>query len=288
MEIYSIVVFGGGTVINEPGFLKKIKSALDSGHKVFILGAGVRNPIFWDKVKGDNNYLSEWIDCLKSCSFVGVRGPISKKILAINGYNGALITGDPVLYFARDNIKRKLKNKVIGINIGISNGLVWGSEKEILDKIVKLSQILIKKGWKLKFLPVWNRDIPYIQEAIKNIGRKIEVFSEWHSLDKTFNFLEDCDLFIGEKLHSVVLATCVYTPSIMLEYRPKCLDFMMSMNLEKFNIRTDKLNIDLILDLLYELYQNAESYQKNIFNKAHFYRKMQIERSNDITKEIFR
>ncbi len=283
-NIYDAIFLGGGTLIGK-GYLDIFKEAKSNHKGKVIFGSGVRNPDFWERV-GVDNRLMEWKELLEACNFVGVRGPLSQKILKDHGFHSAEVIGDPALNFARDKIKRKIRNKVLGINIGISNGFVWGNEKEILNKVIKLSRVLISKGWKLKFLPVWDQDVPYIEEAVKKIGSKAEIFDSWKSIDRTLDFLEQCDLFIGEKLHSVILATCVYTPPIMLEYRPKCLDFMMSMELQEFNIRTDRLSIDPIIDLMERLYEKAEYYQNKIALKVNHYKQIQEETRDVLTKHI--
>lgn len=37
------------------------------------------------------------------------------------------------------------------------------------------------------------------------------------------NLVSEMQAFVGLKLHAVVLAMCAHVPSILLEYRPKCL-----------------------------------------------------------------
>ena len=284
--IYDAIFLGGGTLINS-SYLDIFKEAKSNYKTRVIFGSGVQNPDFWDRV-GVHNRLMEWIEPLEACNFVGVRGPLSKNILNNHGFHKVKIIGDPGLSFARDEIKRKMRNKTLGVNIGISNGFVWGNETEILNTVIRLSRILIGDGWKLKFLPVWENDIPYIEEAVRNIGAETETFKNWESIDQTLDFLEQCDLFIGEKLHSVIFATCVYTPSIMLEYRPKCLDFMLSMGLEEFTVRTDGLSIDLILNLIQRLSENLEGIQDRMFEKTSYYKKIQAKCADDISTYLIR
>ena len=87
------------------------------------------------------------------------------------------------------------------------------------------------KGWEITFLPVWEDDLPYIEEAARRINKQVKIFRKYRSVPDTLRFMESRDVFIGEKLHSVALACCAYTPSIMLEYQPKCRDFMTSLDL---------------------------------------------------------
>ncbi|PIQ89483.1 MAG: hypothetical protein COV72_02960 [Candidatus Omnitrophica bacterium CG11_big_fil_rev_8_21_14_0_20_42_13] len=285
-KLYDSVIFGGGTVINEPGYLEKIKLALDNGYKVFILGAGVRNPAFWDRHDERNNCLDEFIPNLKKCAFVGIRGPVSMKILKENGFHNASITGDTALLFAQKEIKRKKQRKKIGINFGASAGKVWGREEDILQFIIKISGLIARNGWEITFVPVWDNDIGFIEKAAKQLNGKVKIFYDYKSLSKTLDLLNTFDVFIGQKLHSVVLALCAYTPSIMLEYRPKCHDFMCSMELENFNMRTDALSSNKLLNMVDELYINSSHYQKSIFKKVNEYKNALESAAQIIRKKI--
>ncbi len=285
-KIYKAVILGGGTLINTPGSLEEFETALAKYRPVFVFGTGVQNPSFWDSRRGNNGRLQAWIESLRKCEYVGVRGPLSKQVLFDNGFDGAEIVGDLALFLAREKIVRKKKSKKVAFNIGASGGNVWGSEEGVLDFSVQCVKALLYQGWDVVFVPVWEADMPYIDEARKRIGKPVEVFSQYTSIEKAMDFLESCDVCIGEKLHSVILAMCVFTPSIMLEYRPKCRDFMMSMDLEKFTIRTDQLNVETTIDLLNELYENMDFYQEKISQKTQHYRTIQKEKSDMITRAI--
>ena len=50
------------------------------------------------------------------------------------------------------------------------------------------------------------------------------------------------------KLHSVVLASAVHVPSLMLEYQPKCADFQASIGRSDRTFRTDRLNADELVE----------------------------------------
>lgn len=283
IKFYNAVFLGGGTLINADTVQKEFELAQKQCDSTFVFGAGVRNPEYWTQLKGQRNLLDEWIGYLKKCKYVGVRGPLSKKILEQNGFDKADIIGDLALSLADSKIKPKERKRKIGINIGVSHGNIWGNEEEVLNFIVKFSRIMVDKGWSISFLPAWNRDIEYIEEATKRINKSVSICYDYLSLKKTMDFLRNCDLFIGEKLHSVVLSMCTNTPSIMLEYRPKCLDFMMSMGLEEFNIRTDKLFLEQLISLVDKLYSNLGYWQDNINRKVTHFTKIQKEKSAILT-----
>ncbi|MFH1771971.1 MAG: polysaccharide pyruvyl transferase family protein [Candidatus Omnitrophota bacterium] len=288
-KIYKAVLLGGGTLINSKGSLSELKIAQDRYGLSFVFGAGVKNPDFWDRFAKGENFLKEWVQLLKKCQFVGVRGPLSKKILEQNGFYGAEIIGDSALSLARNNISSKNKRKKVGVNFGFSGGKAWGNDNDFLAFMAKFTKVIIEKGWEVTFLPVLRDDIPYIEDVARRVGKsEVKLIYEYMNIERTLDFLEDCDLFIGEKLHSVILAKCVYTPSIMLEYRPKCLDFMMSLGLEDFNIRIDVLSIELMLHLIDKLYKNLDLYQQKIYQKVDYFRNIQKDKRDKITDMLLR
>ena len=79
------------------------------------------------------------------------------------------------------------------------------------------------------------------------------------STQKTIDRMEGYDLFVGQKLHATILSYCANTPAIMVEYRPKCKDFMASINMDRFNIRTDEFNVEMGVKLVDEMYRDLES-----------------------------
>lgn len=284
-NIYQSVCLGGGTLINTEDCWLELKEAQARYGKTFIFGSGVRNPIFW-KNKFNQCYLDRWKDVIQKCDFVGVRGPLSEDILLTNGVKNAKIIGDPALFFTKNEYSPKHKKKKIGINIGVSNQQVWGKEDDVLCFAVKFVKNLLDENWDVTFLSVCPKDEIYIDEAIKMIGKPIPVLKNYLNIQKSLKFLESCDVFVGEKLHSVILAMCMHTPSVMLEYRPKCVDFMKSMEMEKFNVRTDNLSIDNILNLVEELYDKNDLYSKFIFEKASNYKNLLVDSADEIKAKI--
>lgn len=288
IKLFHSVFIGGGTLIFSEGeTLKLMYKALDKYKKVYVFGAGVKNPYFWEIIgSGSGNY-EQWIECLRRCESVSVRGPLSKKILEEKKFSADVI-GDPALSLGKNKIIRKSGGKLLGICIGTGYGKLWGNENNISEFIVKFAQIIINRGWQVQFLSVQPDDDKYSQETIRKIGKNVSIIYGYKSIDMTMDFLEKCDVFIGQKLHSVILAMCSYTPSIMLEYRPKCLDFMLSVGLEKFNMRTDSLDLELLLYLLDELRNKNEYYQDYIFKKVAYYKQIQLEKARIITDVIHR
>src|SRR5690606_34811502 len=103
--------------------------------------------------------------------------------------------------------------------------------------------------------------------AASDAGITARMHKPYLSRDKTLKAMEQQDVFIGEKLHSVVLANCAYTPAIMLEYRTKCRDYMLLTEQESLTFRTDRLDLGEIYPALVALYGDVSSHQRHLYDQ---------------------
>ncbi len=280
------ITLGGGTLINSKGSFQNFEEVFHyhPDTPIFTFGTGVKNPHFWNSVQSWENELQDWIKYLKRCDYVSVRGPLSKKLLSEKGFTNAEIIGDIALSLANDEIIPKTHNKKIAINIGSGSGKIWGNEDQFIKDMKKVVIKLLEQDWHVTLFSVWEKDTENLKSLSEMIDRPISIFPAYKSISKAFDFLSKQDVVIGEKLHSVILAHCVHTPAIMLEYRPKCLDYMLSMGMEKFNIRTNEISYRVIINLLEELYSKTNLIQKQLKGKIDFYKQLQLKAAENIQK----
>ncbi len=266
---FDVLMLGGGTLIMRSQIILDMLLQWQIPKKV-IFGTGVANQVFWKDIPDLYGDFSKWKEFLEKVDYLGVRGPISKKLLEDMGLNRDFsITGDPVLYFTRPIRGPKVKKKKLGVNIGTTHhprfsDLLWGrNEKLFVEEFSKFLRVMLQDGWEIEFIPVYPKDLGVIDAAIDLSGGKgkISIFQDYHSVKQTLNRMEGYDVFVGQKLHSVVLAYCANTPAIMIEYRPKCRDFMASIGMEKFNLRTDQFCVDRVMPLFSEMYDDLEKYR---------------------------
>ena len=52
------------------------------------------------------------------------------------------------------------------------------------------------------------------------------ICAEYHDASRMITALSECDVFVGMKLHSQILAICAGVPTLAIEYQPKTVDFM--------------------------------------------------------------
>lgn len=261
--LYRCCFLGGGTLINTTYNLC-FRDLLARYKPGFVFGSGVCDPeenARW----GKPNRLKEWVAVLSECAQVGVRGPVSAAILKAHSFKAARVIGDPMLWFANPTPAVKLGNRVLGLNLGIANGCVLGGEDQVLNHITLFGRKLIAEGWRIRLLPVWPPDVPYLQELARRLGLPSDaLLVDFLNYDRVQEFLKQVDVFVGEKLHASIAAICSGTPTIMLEYQTKCRDFMTSLGLEHYSLPTDRLRADVLLDMVTAVHADLERIQREV------------------------
>lgn len=270
-RLYRAVFLGGGTLVKGPGFLQPLRDALRASPqaKIVVFGTGVEDADLWETF-GWPTDKDAWCEVLQRSDYLAVRGPLSRMYLRSWGLSKEIhVIGDPTIWFARKGIHPKRRSKRVGVNLGPSRGNIHGQDEGyVLAFGAELLRRLRDTGWQISLFPVVRDDVEYLREAVKIAGiGSLPMHELFLDLAATMDALEQQDVFVGEKLHSVILANCVYTPAIMLEYRTKCRDFMLSIDREDWCYRTDDLDADMVFGRLCELYENLDEHQMHIFTQ---------------------
>lgn len=251
-----VTFFGGGTII--PLWFTKGKNKRRNLN--FAFGLGVRNPSFWGNFESSViNDFREW-----KLDRISVRGYISQKLLADWGIESEVI-GDPVLHLQPKERKDICKSGSVVINIGKSEGNIHGfNETKVLKEVTKFCQYLENKGYNLILIPFWSKDVNYIKELHGQLKRatfknyvKNDIIAD-DAISEIIDIISECDFLVGEKLHSIVLSAACYKPFISLEYQPKCFDFSSSVGFEDYNIRTDLLSFEILVEKYTDLMKNEK------------------------------
>lgn len=242
---FSACILGGGTLLFWRHFYDYLSEALDAGVPCYVLGTGVNSPEFWRKHSPAFLFSPERsVEALRACRFVGVRGPLSQRILREAGLEGAEVVGDPCLLLARREPAGITSGPpALGVNWGTGRGSVWGGdERKPAAELARAARILVEKGWRLRIYCVWPDDRRAVEEFTAMLPD--DSFSRADYYLRAEAFMDDvarCSAFVGLKLHATALALGAGVPSVMLGYRPKCLDFMDSVGLGEHIVRLDQL-----------------------------------------------
>lgn len=282
---FGALALGGGTLIGRDAFKDIISFAVSSHIPFFTFGTGVLNPTFW----GENNLqMNEWVPLLKKCKFVGVRGEVSKEILVKCGVENVKVVGDPALFFSGEHYDLDMNvGKKIGINIGnITGGEIWGESMGCVRVLMaEVIAKLIADNFDILFFNVSKKDAIAHEEIMQLIGLKLPQ-KFYTDVCAYLKDVKTCTAFIGMKLHSVILAYAAYTPVIMIEYRPKCYDFMHSVDRLKFNIRSSEIVPEKILELVDECVRNRKKLVEEQVAKCDDYKKRLVDYCDEIRETL--
>jgi hypothetical protein len=272
-------LLGGGTLINRnEAVLNWCLDYANSMDESFVFGTGVASEAFWTNFERRANRIKEWKAILSKCFYVGVRGPVSLAWMNSLGARATII-GDPVMSLGRHKITPKPKSKRVGLNFGMTNNKLWGGNDKIVWKVCsELIDMLLQDGWDVSFFNVFKGDLDQIYLLLKekNMVERIGVYDGSNcDIVSALKYFDNVDVFIGEKLHSVVFAAITFTPLIMVEYRPKCFDFMSSIGLDNCNIRTDIVQAKWLFNKLKEVYSRGEEMQDRLYAQVTKYRNIQ-------------
>jgi hypothetical protein len=283
-RVFGYCVLGGGTLILAPrgiGWLEDVEYVSERTSPLCTLGTGVLDPVFYQEQHTlspkwpliDAECVDTWSKYLRQFRFVSVRGLESQRILREFGFTDVEVTGDPALFFARTEFEDRAPCRRIGFNLS-NVGPFWQRSLEpTIRTLTKAVQRLERDGWTITLMPTQPQEEPLAHEIAREIGSsRVSVFRQYLTPKRYFDVLAAQDLFVGVKLHSVIAACCVHTPAIMIGYQPKCTDFMRTMGLERYLIRTDALQLDKLMALIEDVSADPEPIRRKQFEQSQYYR----------------
>lgn len=249
-KTFRAICLGGGTLIGSLPYLRIIQDALSHNIPVFSFGTGVLDPSFRTDV---NLYFDQWVEAFSQFEEVSVRGHLSADLLKQFGLKNVTVVGDPVLSFAGDILFDAGEDLVLGVNVGHPlEKYIWASEKDdIIGAVARNLKSLATKGWRFRLFSVVPDDEPNHRQLAELVGSRHIECSKLY--EDPYEFISDagkCCVFLGMKLHATILAYTAFTPIIMLEYQPKCRDFMHTTNRMDYNIRMDRITSSGLADLV--------------------------------------
>jgi hypothetical protein len=262
-------VLAAGTLINQQEIWRHLAiEYMEMCPNFFIFGTGVGHPAFWPEKRPRKDPLEgvkKWKPMLEKCNYIGVRGPLSAELLTGVGIKNVDVIGDPVLAFAPDNYQNcdSYVPNSVGLNIGWDRISQWGQPEQIYTECARLASFAKKAGWRVKWFVLWPPDLAATREVARMSDTEDEIYELYSSASKYIELVKSLSTFVGTRLHSVALATCAYVPSIMLEYRPKCRDYMMSIGQEDSTVRTDKFKAEDVWNTI-----NAWNSRRGLVSKA--------------------
>ncbi|WP_163749330.1 polysaccharide pyruvyl transferase family protein [Mycolicibacterium helvum] len=241
----SALVVGGGTLVGRRPWRKWVSRAmaLNRNSGSYAIGVGVEDPGFVGHKSGsDKDELKRWLPILSEFSTVSVRGPRSAELLSDIGLS-VEVSGDPALLLPRPDVVAE--DGLIGVNIGFGDDL-WGHDPAmVVEEMSRAVSQLSAQGYRFVGILMNRDDRRWTERALRNVPAEIV-----HPADASAaaSELARCSVVIASRLHAGILAALSETPTIVLEYQPKCRDFALSIDDERSLIRTDEVNSATVVD----------------------------------------
>jgi exopolysaccharide biosynthesis predicted pyruvyltransferase EpsI len=243
----SALLLGGGTILGRTIWRHHLNRTrfLYRPPTWDMLGAGVEDPDF----VGNGSYSSwaeigRWATILNRFSSVTVRGPRSHAILRRAGID-AHVVGDPALLLGGRRTPVALSERDIDLLVNVTCGEdQWGgTEHDWTPAVAEAVKTSVERGRRVAFVSMDPIDDAWNERVARRIGLVPELFRP-RDHDDFFGVAERSKLVVGTRLHANVLAAAAGTPTISLEYRPKCRDFMESIDMASSCHRVDRLKTD--------------------------------------------
>jgi polysaccharide pyruvyl transferase WcaK-like protein len=280
-------ILAGGTIINRCAeYLQIAEKFLAGNRRLVVFGSGVAPPDFWGRRADFQDMMTEWKQLLERCDYVGVRGPMSAQLLADAGVKGVEVVGDPVVTFANAVRMDGHIPDSIGLNIGHDHGHQWGDEITLTQEFLKLASLARAKGWMVKWFVVFPRDLEITRQIAIKSGTEAHISSVYTDASQYLKEVQTLSTFVGMKLHATVLASCAHVPSLMVEYTPKCYDFMASIGRQSSNVRSDRFKAADAWEHVQEWNADRDSHSAAIFQALHALQQCQAAKAADLSLRI--
>ena len=221
-----------------------------------------------------------------NCDCILVREPISYRIVNSLGIKcPKILTSDTTLVFkpTYDTVFDNSSHPVMGITAGVYSHSL--SEKEVYRYITAhakaLDRAVEKYGFEVVFLPHYVTGFRYddseicelILREMKNKNRariaNVDTFEEYKS------FLHQMDMVISSKMHSAVLATLGYVPTLCIAYDHKQIGYFKQLGMN-----------DCVLNVGDVSYETLSSGINNVWNRRDEIRSLLKERVPVLQKDV--
>ncbi len=259
-------VLGGGTLIFSPEAWFWDVSCLVAQKRFLLVtvGSGVVDPILAG--------IPDWVldfwcqEVLAKAQLVTVRGRRSQSLLASRGITSKVL-GDPVFFIhGLDSKKYRPVRGRVGLNWGMPGISYFRDKAGFLDVGISLIRRLFDVFKEVLFFAVCEADVKFYQALPLDLRRRMQLL---YCVDvETFSSkVVGCEVFVGLKLHSVLLALISGVPSLMVSYQPKCEEVMEELDLKDFLVRVDEFSdesVSVLLDQRERLFDVSDDLKQRV------------------------
>lgn len=286
LSVFTAMIIGGGTLIYRDTYLDLAERAIRENLPIIVAGTGVADVSYWKEFTPSLPYgeiVERWNKVMQSAVVGGVRGPRSAALLEKFGAPAFEVIGDPALSVTQNIPLRPARTGTIGINLG-SHDPIWGDQDHLCREVIQFAKAMLVRDSKILFIAL----SPIDYSLGVGIGREInspnyEVILHDQNIEEA---IKACDLVVGQRLHSVILAAAHGIPTISLSYQPKCMDFLESINLSHLALRTDEVTSARLIELVESVLNQWTGISNEIINQVRRFQHIQQSFGEQVTRKM--
>lgn len=234
-------VVGGGTLFN-PASLPVVRTLLEQGLRLASIGTGAGA---WGYGMPHEVELGDWPALLARFARVGVRGPRSKAALERAGFGGAEVVGDLALLETRPGPAPIEAAKRVAVNVLAPEDGRPAEQDPLCRGTARFLERLRRDGWIVVPIALHPLDVAPVEAVLALAGAPGRAHRP-RTLDDFLQLVAPCRMMIAFRLHAAVLSTCLGVAPLSVEYRPKCRDFMESMDLGAHCLDVRDVGVDAL------------------------------------------
>ena len=151
-------------------------------------------------------------------------------------------------------IDRKKYKRVVGINV-LSDIPDWVDRSKYIAVIRKFVKELLDAGDYVVFIPFQHafnprNDLVFTKETFADIVKDKQNYTILESvpIDLVGSYLQQCDVFVGMRFHSLLLAAAQGVPFVAIAYDTKCWRFIEEIQYP-FAVELERLDAKRLMDL---------------------------------------
>lgn len=222
-----VVILGGGTLIGSGHFHGMY---LPYAQRALVVYATSANKV-------GQAMLAKEMALYTRAVAVGVRDPHTRACFVEHGFAPAPpVIGDPVLRYPFKQYPQTERRACLGINFGPTMREPW--QPGVMDELITWLARDRSPVRQLKLIAFTPQDMEMLQAFVD----RLPVSAEYTLIEAHLHqgaaamLMEGVDFFIGERLHSAIVAVASGLIPISINYSEKCRHFMESVGLSDFCI----------------------------------------------------
>ena len=166
-------------------------------------------------------------------------------------------------------IDRKKYKSIIGLNV-LSDIPDWVDRERYISAMKRFASDLLDQGNYVIFVPFQHAynprsDLVFIQENFKDLLKRYKnsMLLKEVPIDLASSYLQQCDLFVGMRFHSLLLSTVNRVPFVAVAYDTKCSRFIEEADY-RYAIELEKLQSDNLLKLCQKALATKDKVKKQL------------------------